>query len=49
MDDPYTDTKDKLKTWLKASFKHLKELREAFSRETKNIIDEVRKEYEEKK
>jgi len=49
MDDPYSDTKSNLKAWLKVSFKHFKNLKEAFTRETKGLIDEARKEYKKSK
>jgi hypothetical protein len=49
MGDPFSDTKSNLKAWLKASVKHFRDLREAFTRETKGLIDEAREEYEKNK
>ena len=47
--DPFSDTKGNLKAWLRASVKHFRDLKEAFVRETKGLIDEARQDYEENK
>jgi hypothetical protein len=48
MSDLYSDTKSNLKAWLKVSVEHFRDLKEAFIRETKGLIDEARQEYEKK-
>jgi hypothetical protein len=49
MSDSFSDTKSNLKAWLKASVKHFRDLKEAFAREAKGLIDEAREEYEKDK
>lgn len=49
MNDPFSDTKNNLKQWLKSTVRHFRDIKEALSRETKKIIDEARKNYEKEK
>jgi hypothetical protein len=44
-DETYGQTKKALSDWLKASFDHLKLVKDAFKLETKRFIDEAREEY----
>lgn len=49
MSNPFSDTKSNLKEWLKTSVQHFRKIKEALICETRELINEARKEYEEKK